>query len=81
MKKIICVVSTMMVSAIVVFGLCSFTLQTKVKDEVCTEVSCQGKHCNYSVGCSGPGFAPTQHEEVNKLSICKYCNHHKKYHK
>ena len=81
MKKIICAISVLMVSAVVVIGLCSFTSNTEVKSDVCTEVECQGTHCNYTVGCGCPGFAPTQHKEVYKLSICKYCGHHKKYHK
>ncbi len=81
MKKIICAISALMVSAVVVIGLCSFTSKTEVKSDVCTEVSCQGKHCTYTVGCDCPGFAPITNGDVWEESYCKHCKHHKKYHK
>ena len=81
MKKIICAVSVLMVSAVVVIGLCSFTSRTEVKSDVCTEVSCQGKHCNGTVGCDCPGFSPIQHKEVWKQAYCKHCGHHRSSHK
>lgn len=46
-----------------------------------THLHVEGSRCNYTVGCDCPGFAPIQHQEVYKLSYCKYCGHHKKYHK
>ena len=83
MKKIIFAVSALMVSAVAVVGLCSFTLpsQTEANSEVCTEISCQGKHCTGTVGCNCPGFSPTQHKEVWKQAYCRYCGHHRGSHK
>ena len=81
MKKIICAVSALMVSTVVVVGLCSFTSKTEVKSDVCTEVSCQGKHCNGTVGCDCPGFSPIQHKEVWKQAYCRHCGHHRSSHK
>ena len=45
-----------------------------------THAHMTGKKCRYTVGCSCPGFAPTQHKEVYKQSICKNCGHHKRFH-
>ena len=81
MKKIICAVSALMVSTVVVVGLCSFTSKTEVKSDICTEVSCQGKHCSYTVGCDCSGFAPKTNGDEWEKAYCKRCGHHKRYHK
>lgn len=81
MKKMICAVSVLMVSAVLVIGLCSFTSRSEVKSEVCTETCCEGKHCNGTVGCDCPGFSPIQHKEVWKQAYCKHCGHHRSSHK
>ena len=81
MKKIICAVSALMVSAVVVIGLCSFTSKTEVKSDVCTEVSCQGKHCNGTVGCDCPGFSPKTNGDEWEKAYCRHCGHHRSSHK
>ena len=77
MKKIIYLVSAIVVLTVVTIGLCSFTSQHKVT----SEMTCQGKHCTYTVGCDCPGFAPITSGDVWEESYCKHCKHHKKYHK
>ena len=67
MKKIICAVSMLVVSVFAIVALCSFTSR--------------GKHCNYTVGCNCPSFAPITNGDVWEESYCKHCKHHKKYHK
>lgn len=52
-----------------------------VTNSTTTHLNVEGARCNYTVGCGCPGFAPIQHQEVYKLSYCKNCGHHKKYHK
>ncbi len=84
-KKIMFAVTAIVVSATTVVGLSSFTSQrenaTEVESTVLTHVSCQGKHCTYTVGCDCSGFSPkTDGKEWGK-SYCKRCGHHKKYHK
>lgn len=81
--KTIKYVAGMLFVAFVVVGLCSFTCNMSIDNdmEVYTHAYLQGTHCNYTVGCGCSGFAPIQHEEVYKLSYCKRCGHHKKYHK
>ena len=81
MKKIICAVSALMVSAVVVAGLCSFTSKTEVKSDVCTEDSCQGKHCNGTVGCDCPGFSPKTNGDEWEKAYCRHCGHHRSSHK
>ena len=81
MKKIIGAVSALMVSAVVVVGLCSFTSKTEVKSDVCTEVSCQGKHCNGTVGCDCPGFSPKTNGDEWEKAYCRHCGHHRSSHK
>lgn len=81
MKKIIGAVSALMVSAVVVVGLCSFTSKTEVKSDVCTEVSCQGKHCNGTVGCDCPGFSPKTNGDEWEKAYCRHCGHHRRSHK
>ncbi|MBR5493275.1 MAG: hypothetical protein IKV77_09140 [Alistipes sp.] len=81
MKKIICAVSVLMVSAVVVIGLCSSTSKTEVKSDVCTEVSCQGKHCNGTVGCDCPGFSPKTNGDEWEKAYCRHCGHHRRSHK
>lgn len=60
------------------FCLSSFTSKSEVKNEICTEISCQGKHCNGTVGCDRPGFSPVQHKEVWKQAYCRHCGHHRR---
>lgn len=44
-------------------------------------VSFKGTHCNGTVGCSCPGFAPITDGDVWEQSYCKYCSHKKSAHK
>ena len=74
-------ISTLAVSAIAIVSLCSFSSRLDTTTELHADGTCEGKHCSYTVGCSCPGFKPIQHQEVYKLSYCKYCGHHRKYHK
>lgn len=78
----------LMVSAVAVIGLCSFTSHLGTKSSNCelshkvdVHVHATGKRCDGTVGCGCPGFAPIQHKEVWKYSYCKHCGHHKTYHK
>lgn len=81
MKKIICAISVFVVSMVVVIGLCSFVSKTEVKCEVCTEASCQGKHCNGTVGCDCPGFSPKTDGDEWEKAYCRHCGHHRRSHK
>lgn len=81
MKKIIYSISVLALSAVAVVSLCSFTSNLDAESSTCSDASCEGKHCRYTVGCSCPGFEPIQHEEVYKLSYCRNCGHHKQYHR
>ena len=51
----------------------------EILHEMCN-THAEGKHCNYSVGCSCPGFSPITDGTVAQESYCKHCGHHKKYH-
>lgn len=43
--------------------------------------SCQGAHCNGTVGCSCPGFVAKTNGDVWEQSYCKHCGHKKSSHK
>lgn len=77
MKKIVYAFAAFAVLVVAVIGMSSFTSETGA----CGDASCHGKNCNYSVGCSCPGFSPTPHKEVYKQAICRHCHHHRSYHK
>lgn len=55
-------VASIFLSTITIVGLSSFTSQsnnaTESESIVYTHVSCQGKHCTYTVGCDCSGFSP-----------------------
>ena len=80
MKKIICAVSSLVVTVAAVVALCSFTSRTDADRECRTEASCQGKHCSYMVGCDCSGFAPKTNGDEWEKAYCKHCGHHKRYH-
>lgn len=84
-KKIIFAVASVFLSTIIVVGLSSFTSQshntTESKSTVHAHVSCQGKHCTYTVGCDCSGFSPKTNGKEWEKSYCQRCGHHKKYHK
>ncbi|MBQ7310497.1 MAG: hypothetical protein IJW88_03115 [Alistipes sp.] len=81
MKKIFIAISAAVVSMATIISLCSFTSSDECSTKVCTEVSCEGKNCNGTVGCNCPGFAPIQNQEVWKQSYCKHCGHHRNSHR
>lgn len=81
MKKIICTVSAVLVSAVVALALCSFSSGMETTSDGCADASCQGKHCTYTVGCDCSGFSPKTDGKEWEKSYCKRCGHHKKYHK
>ena len=86
MRKIIMfAVASIFLSTITIVGLSSFTSQsnnaTEPESTVHTHVSCQGKHCTYTVGCDYSGFSPKTNGKEWEKSYCKRCGHHKKYHK
>lgn len=70
-------VALMSVAAVAAFTTTSDT--SKAMPEVNTHAA--GKHCNYSVGCSCPGFSPITNGTVAQQSYCKHCGHHKSYHR
>ena len=78
-------ITNIVVTTITIVGLSSFTSQsekaTEFKTTVHTHVSCQGKHCTYTVGCDCSGFSPKTNGKEWEKSYCKRCGHHKKYHK
>ena len=84
-KKIMFAVASVFLSTITVVVLSSFTSQssnaTESESTVHTHVSCQGKHCTYTVGCDCSGFSPKTNGKEWEKSYCKRCGHHKKYHK
>lgn len=85
MKKIIVAFAVVTVCVISIVTLSSFTTnKNRVADIMCethTHVAAQGKHCNYTVGCSCSGFAPKTNGDVWEEAYCKRCGHHKRYHK
>ena len=84
-KKIMFAVASVFLSTITVVVLSSFTSKssnaTESESTVHTHVSCQGKHCTYTVGCDCSGFSPKTNGKEWEKSYCKRCGHHKKYHK
>ena len=84
-KKIMFAVASVFLSTITVVVLSSFTSKssnaTESESTVHTHVSCQGKHCTYTVGCNCSGFSPKTNGKEWEKSYCKRCGHHKKYHK
>lgn len=84
-KKIMFAVASVFLSTITVVALSSFTSKssnaTESESTVHTHVSCQGKHCTYTVGCDCSGFSPKTNGKEWEKSYCKRCGHHKKYHK
>ena len=84
-KKIMFAVASVFLSTITVVALSSFTSKssnaTESESTVHTYVSCQGKHCTYTVGCDCSGFSPKTNGKEWEKSYCKRCGHHKKYHK
>ena len=84
-KKIMFAVASIFLSTITIVGLSSFTSQSnnaiESESTVHTHISCQGKHCTYTVGCDCSGFSPKTNGKEWEKSYCKRCGHHKKYHK
>ena len=84
-KKIMLAVFSIFAAAITIVGLSSFTSHsektTEFETPVHTNVSCQCKHCTYTVGCDCSGFSPKTNGKEWEKSYCKRCGHHKKYHK
>ena len=84
-EKIMLAVFSIFTAAITIVGLSSFSSQsekeTTSETTVHTHVSCQGKHCTYTVGCNYSGFSPKTNGKEWEKSYCKRCGHHKKYHK
>ncbi|MBR4295095.1 MAG: hypothetical protein IKT53_08930 [Bacteroidaceae bacterium] len=74
MKKMICAVAVMVVSATMVVGLCSFVSHAE------SDAPCEGKHCTYTVGCGCSGFSPKS-GDVWEKAYCRRCGHHRNYHK
>ena len=85
MKKVVFVISMFIVTAIVIFGMSSFTKHTPAVADTDTEThvhsSAQGTHCNGIVGCSCSGFSPITNGEVWQEAYCKNCGHKKSQHK
>lgn len=85
MKKNLIVMVTLVASMAAIMGLSSFTIGVQkghgIASDVHTHVSCQGKHCTYTVGCNCAGFSPKTNGDVWEQSYCKRCGHHKSYHK
>lgn len=84
-KNTIYAIVAIVMSTTAIVGLSSFTSQVEssieAKSDVHTHVSCQGKHCTYTVGCDCSGFSPKTDGKEWEKSYCKRCGHHKKYHK
>ncbi|MGM9748893.1 MAG: hypothetical protein ACI3ZN_08825 [Candidatus Cryptobacteroides sp.] len=82
-KKIILAISAVVLSAIALGALCSFTSVSNATelDPVSVHTSCEGKHCSGTVGCDCPGFKPITDGDVWEQSYCKHCGHHKRCHK
>ena len=73
MKKIICAISVLVVSAVTNVSLSSFTFQMDASSKVCSDVSCKGKHCSYTVGCDCSGFVPKNNGDKCEKAYCKRC--------
>lgn len=84
-KNIIFAVVSIVASVISIIALSSFTSngenELRLGASVQTHVSCQGKHCTYTVGCDCSGFSPNTKGKEWEKAYCKRCGHHKKYHK
>lgn len=82
-KKITIAFAALIVFAVAIITLCSFTTHTEtiVETEHHTHVSCQGKHCSGTVGCNCSGFSPITNGKEWQKSYCKSCGHHKSYHR
>ena len=63
-------------AAITIVGLRSFTSQrekaTETETTVRTHVSCQGKHCTYTVGCDCSDFSPKTNGKEWEKSYCMH---------
>lgn len=82
MKKVMfCFIALVaMIASVSVFANSYNNKSTDLHHGCSTHVHMEGKHCRYTVGCSCPGFAPTQHKEVYKQAICRNCGHHRRFH-
>lgn len=68
--------------ATVSVSLTSFAYAQKYQsqdEDIC--LSCEGKHCTYTVGCDCSGFSPISGDDEYKKNYCRRCGHHKKYHR
>lgn len=54
---------------------------THSHSDIATHVEMQGKHCNGTVGCGCPGFAPITNGKVWQEGYCRHCGHARTYHK
>ena len=45
------------------------------------DVSAKAKHCNGTVGCDCPGFAPITNGKEWQKAYCKHCGHRKSCHR
>ena len=72
-KKIAIALATLVVAAVAVVSLCSFTSRNEIvtDEEHHTHLSCQGKHCTGTVGCSCSGFSAITNGKEWQKSYCK----------
>lgn len=61
-------------------GVIETAISNSTNSETCSDTSCEGKHCTYTVGCDCPGFAPCS-GDVWAAAYCRRCGHHRKYHR
>lgn len=82
-KKIAIAFAALTVMSAAIITLCSFTSHNEAMADTVqhTHVSCQGKHCTGTVGCSCSGFSPITNGKEWQKSYCKHCGHHRSYHK
>ena len=80
MKKLIIILVTLFLAVCGIYYY-AYAEQGHCHHDEPTEEPCEGKHCNGTVGCDCPGFSPITNGEVWQQSYCKYCGHHKRYHK
>ena len=82
-KLIICFAVLMtMVAAVTTFAAGINNIRSgQAYLSVASQLSMQGTHCNGTVGCSCPGFAPITNGDVWQQAYCKHCGHKKSCHK
>lgn len=82
-KTMICLTAfSMMLASVAAFATAANNIGVGQEYfSVATQLTTHGTHCNGTVGCGCPGFAPITNGDVWQQAYCRHCGHKRSVHK